>query len=144
MRKIEANILTIPGGVITGYLWLSDRRPDEVEVYDNVYREEVVLDASKNPFVVEGQLYDSSRNKSYSIKYADGLFRLTEYDMDEFAGEEECKINTRCYIASFDKAPGRLVFKQYWKEREDELCENMKVLCPADFVFVGFEKKNEL
>lgn len=64
--------------------------------------------------------------------------------MDEFTGEEEDKISMRYYIASFDKAPGRLVFKQYWKEIEDEFCENMKILCPAEFVFVGFEKKNEL
>lgn len=54
MRNIEANIITIPAGVITGYLWLSDRQPDEVEVYDNAYREEVVLDASKIHLLLKG------------------------------------------------------------------------------------------
>jgi CRISPR type III-associated protein (TIGR04423 family) len=34
----------------------------------------------------------------------------------------------------------KMKFRQYWRPVEDDLCEGMKVLQPAELVFVGFEK----
>jgi CRISPR type III-associated protein (TIGR04423 family) len=43
----------------------------------------------------------------------------------------------------------KLRFLEYWKpqedkkDKEDSLCENMKVLQPAELVFIGFKNKEE-
>jgi CRISPR type III-associated protein (TIGR04423 family) len=34
----------------------------------------------------------------------------------------------------------KMKFRQYWRPVEDDLCEGMTVLQPAELVFVGFEK----
>ena len=37
----------------------------------------------------------------------------------------------------------QLKFNLYWREVEDDLCEGMKVLQPAELVFVGFNDKED-
>lgn len=155
----QSRTINIPGGKLTGYLWRSNNKPYEVAVYDgSKVVPEIKLDASENPFVVEGQLYDDEKNKSYSIKYVDGLYWLKVYDRGKLDAEiDKDDIQEYWYIASFDKAPGRLCFKEYWRtisnmedpnkcfkecnsEKEADQCLDFKPLCPAEFVFVGFEK----
>lgn len=136
------NLIKIPGGKLTGFLWRSNSDPHTVKVFDGGQdAPEIKLDASENPFVVEGQLYDIGTNKSYSIKYVDGLYSLKVYDVEKL-DKEIRDIQEYRYIASFDEAPGRLCFREYWREeeKEDTLCLDFKPLCPAEFVFVGFKK----
>lgn len=135
-------IINIPGGKLVGFLWRSDNNPHTVEVYDGSKDiSEINLNASENPFVVEGQLYDDGKKKSYSIKYVDGLYWLRVYDVKKLDAEvNEEDIQEYKYIASFDDAPGRLYFKEYWREKEDPQCLVFKSLCPTEFVFVGFKK----
>lgn len=138
--------VNIPGGKLVGFLWKSDDNPHTVKVFDGSKEEsEIKLDASVNPFVVEGQLYDATKKKSYSIRYVDGLYWLSIYDVEKLDAEvNEKDIQEYKYIASFDKAPGRLFFKEYWRtdadKENEELCSGFKPLCPAEFVFVGFKK----
>lgn len=130
--------ITISGNLY-GFLWRSDNSPHEVEIFDGTWKK-IDLDASNNPFVVEGQLYDKKNGMSYSIKYMDGGYLLNEYNVK--ALEKKIRkedIREYLYIAAFDKAPGLLHFKEFWREdEEDKQCLPFKPLCPAEFVFVGF------
>lgn len=136
--------ITISGNKLYGFLWRSDNSPHEVEIFNGTQKK-IDLDASNNPFVVEGQLYDEDNGKSYSIKYMDGGYLLNEYNvkalLEEKIRKEDIDIREYQYIAAFDKAPGLLHFKEFWREdEEDKQCLPFKPLCPAEFVFVGFSK----
>lgn len=48
-----------------GYLWYSDQKTPEV--FEQKAWDESMLDENVNPFVIEGQLYDSENLVSYSI-----------------------------------------------------------------------------
>lgn len=120
-----------------GYVWMSDQpRP---EVFDNDIDKILVLDETKNPFVIEGQLYDTANKKSYSIKYVDGDYLVVQYDVTE----ADIK-NANSYFPN--RMTKKLRFNQRWEVRKDteghgigeKLCEDMPVLEPAGFVFVGF------
>lgn len=116
-----------------GYLWYSNAK--EPQILDN---EEFELEISddKNPFIIEGQLYDGE--KSISIKYVDGEYIQKIYKMSEMKGS----IQEQTFYSNRMKDK-QLVFVQYWREESDELCEGMKVLQPKELVFVGFSKKEE-
>ena len=62
-----------------GYLWMSDQ--PKPEIFDKDKERQLVLDSTKNPFVIEGQLSDGE--KSYSIKYVDGEYIVVEYDVTD-------------------------------------------------------------
>lgn len=121
-----------------GYLWWSDQQ------IPRVYQDEsldICLDDSKNPFVVEGQLYDKECLKSYSIKYVDGQYFVNIYKVDE-----QDFVNPDNELKTFlsNRMDGRwLKFLRYWEEKEDENCMGMPVLTFTKNVFVGFKEKEE-
>ncbi len=122
-----------------GYLWWSDQQ------IPRVYQDEsldICLDETKNPFVVEGQLYDKECCTSYSVKYVDGQYVIKEYKVVEqdFANPD----NERKYFFS-NRMDGRwLKFLRYWEEKEDENCMGMPVLTFTKNVFVGYKEKEEI
>lgn len=121
-----------------GYLWMSDKM--EPKIFNGQQIDFESLELQKH-FVVEGQLYDSEHQKSYSIKYVTGQYIVTEYNIKNI--EKECgKGEDVDYLSNRMKYP-KLYFKQFWKKEEDELCEGMNVLKPAAFVFVGFKVKED-
>lgn len=128
----------IPAGIYSGYLWRSDTTAPHV--YDNESMDGIMLQNLENPFKIEGQLYDKDNQRAYSIKYVDGQYMAYECELKEL---ENLECTEHSYIASFKDAPGMLIFKQYWREREDDLCEGMMVSYPAEFVYVGFNKIGE-
>ena len=162
MEQNRKDKVEIPGGKLVGFLWKSDDNPHTVQIFDgNEEVPEIELDASVNPFVVEGQLCDIGKKISYSIRYVDGQYWLSVYDVKKLNEEVGVKdIQEYKYIASFDNAPDRLCFKEYWRadakdneklclkegdgEKEESLCLDFAPLCPAEFVFVGFEKRRLL
>lgn len=119
----------IEKSLYTGYLWYSDE--NEPKILNN---EEVKssFDDDENPFIVEGWLTD--RKTSYFVQFIDGKHEIFKYDLDKLAGLENEK---KEFIPSF-KGVDKLIFRQYWRPVQDNLCENMQVLVPAEFVFVGF------
>lgn len=118
----------------TGYLWMSNKT--EPDIYENQELTEV-LSESKNPFVVEGQLYDPISRSSYSIKYVDGKHIVVKYDLSEL---EQKYGKEKCVAYRSNRMQGRkLYFIQYWNKEKDELCEDMEVMKPAEQVFVGFK-----
>ncbi len=120
-----------------GYIWMSDQ--SKPEMFDCDKERLLILDNNKNPFVIEGQLYDKTHKKSYSVKYVDGEYLVMPYDVTD----NEVK-NANSYFPN--RMTKKLFFYQRWevikdkksKEKGDEYCENMPVLEPTGFVFVGF------
>lgn len=116
-----------------GYLWFSDQKKPEIySKKENEFR----FDDNKNPFVVEGQLFDGAN--SYSIKYVDGKHIIAKFILAELPID----FTKQTFIPSFKGVSG-LQFRQYWRPEPDPLCEGMEVLKPAQFVFVGFKNKEE-
>lgn len=114
-----------------GYIWFSD----SAEPYVKEGEYEIDIEDDVNPFIIEGQLYDTEAKISYSIKYADGKHICVKYVLSELQGE--FREQTFCS----NKMHGRkLKFREYWKAVPDPLCEGMEVLQMSGNVFVGFEK----
>lgn len=121
-----------------GYLWWSDQ--EEPELYDEKALD-VSLDETKNPFVVEGQLYDKEEKESYSIKYVDGQYLIKTYKVEasDFTNKEN---ETKKFLSN--RMGGRwLEFLRYWEEKKDKNCMNMPVLTFTKNVFVGFKEKED-
>jgi CRISPR type III-associated protein (TIGR04423 family) len=112
----------------TGYLWMSDTKEPLTDSLDK----HLDITDSDNPFIVEGQLYAKEAQKSYSIKYVDGKHIVTEYDIPAKGIYDE-----KIFIPNRIKKSG-IVFRQYWKSQNDDLCEGMEVLVPAAYIFMGF------
>lgn len=121
-----------------GYLWWSDQQ--EPKIYDGDAID-ISLDETKNPFVVEGQIYDKEEKKSYSIKYVDGQYLINIYKVE--AGDLTNKDNEPKNFLSNRMGDRWLKFLRYWEEKNDENCMNMKVLTFTKNVFIGFKEKEE-
>ena len=125
--------MKINKSIYEGYIWYSDR--PEPEIKDN-QEFELEIDDCSNPFIIEGQLYDSVNELSHSIRYVNGQHICKTYHLQDLQGE---KFVEDVFLSH--KMQGRwLRFFQYWKEEADSLCENMGVLQPKEFVFMGFKK----
>ena len=122
-----------------GYLWWSDQQKAKV------YQDELIdicLDEAKNPFVVEGQLYDEENKESYSVKYVDGLYLIKKYKVDEsdyinIDNEEKSYLSNRM-------DDRWLKFLSYWEEKKDASCMGMSVLTLTKNVFIGFDERKEI
>ena len=122
-----------------GYLWWSDQQEPKVCQDEAI---DICLDETKNPFVVEGQLYDKEEKMSYSIKFVDGqylinIFKVEEGDLTNPDNETMCYFSNRME----DKW---LKFLRYWEEKEDKNCMGMPVLTITKNVFIGFKEKEEI
>ena len=60
---------SIKSGNYEGYIWRSNAQTPKLIVGD--FKEDLSV---KNPFIIEGQLYDKAKRVSYSIKFVDGEF----------------------------------------------------------------------
>ncbi len=121
-----------------GYLWWSDQQNPRV------YQDEaldICLDETRNPFVVEGQLYDRECRQSYSIKYVDGQYLITIYNVAEqdFTNPD----NEPKVFLSNRMGDRWLKFLRYWEEKEDENYMGMSVLTFTKNVFVGFKERED-
>ena len=133
---MEDNKMKIEKSIYDGYIWYSDK--SNPEVFQN---KEFEFDTDKieNPFIIEGQLYDDQKMISYSIKFVDGKYICKKYEVESTDfNKKDVEIKT-FHANRMDNL--KLQFLQYWKEEDDELCEGMKVLQPAELVFVGFVKE---
>lgn len=127
MKKVDK----IEKSKYTGYIWYSDVK--EPEVFHETGKE-FSFNNNQNPFVVEGWL--TNGNKSFHVQHVDGKHNIYEYDLNELKDVEHKEHE---FIPSFKECK-MLVFNQYWRPETDKLCEDMQVLVPAEFVFVGLIK----
>lgn len=121
-----------------GYLWWSDQQMPEV--YQDEAKD-ICLDETKNPFVVEGQLYDKETKESYSIKYVDGKYLINKYEVKDhdFSNPDN---EIKCFLSNrIDNDDHWLRFLRYWEEKKDENCMGMPVLTLTKNVFIGFKEK---
>lgn len=118
-----------------GYLWWSDQQQPKVYHNEGIDKS---FDETKNPFVVEGQLYDKEGKISYSIKYVDGQYHINIYEIkdEDFNNPDN---ETKCYLSN-RMGDRWLKFLRYWEPKEDPNCEGMKVLKLTKNVFVGFKE----
>lgn len=115
-----------------GYIWYSDSQ--EPDIFDGDRTVELELDALKNPFIVEAQLYSPELSKSVNIMFVDGKYLEWAYDVTA----DDVK-NAVCYESN--RVGGRLLkFVQRWGVKADSCCEGMSVMVPTEMVFVGFDK----
>ncbi len=117
-----------------GYLWWSDQQEPKVYQDEQI---DIILDETKNPFVVEGQLYDKEEKKSYSIKYVDGQYLINIYEVED---SDLTNMDNESKRFLSNRMGGRwLEFLRYWEEKNDENCMGMPVLTFTKNVFVGFK-----
>lgn len=130
----------IEKGTYEGYIWYSDQKEPQVLEQQML---ECTLDENVNPFIIEAQLHDSSARVSYSVKYIDGAYIAFKYEnvaQGDVASDPTVEIEEKCFCAN-RMGDRQLVFQQWWREAPDAFCEGMKVLQPAESVFVGFKKE---
>jgi CRISPR type III-associated protein (TIGR04423 family) len=121
-------------GCFQGYIWKSNETKPEI-LDNNDKRIELNI---SNPFIVEAQLYDSTTMKSYAIKFIDGKYKDKLYDIAELDNKDGIEFEINEFLSN-NMGNRLLCFRQYWAPLEDKLCEDMKVLNPAEFVFIGFK-----
>ena len=123
-----------------GYLWKSDAQKPQVYQGEPI---DICFDETKNPFFVEGQLFDRENMESYSIKYVDGKYQITPFEVkkgDFINPNYELKTYYANRMGNL-----RLNFLRYWEEIPDKNCLGIPVLTLTKNVFVGFkDKENKL
>lgn len=129
--KIEA------GSRYEGYVWMSNEQSPRV--IEGAYGG-ISLLGSENPFIIEAQLYDAERMVSYSVKYVDGSYIATAYQVDS-SDFNSTRVDQKVYFGHRMNNK-KLHFLRYWNAVEDEFCEKQPVLQPAALVFVGFKTIN--
>lgn len=121
-----------------GYLWYSNEKEPEIYTESEPLTKELEPDDSDNPFIIEGQLYDKKQHLSCSVKYVDGHYIVKRYNLlQDLKG---CVIRDKYYEGH--RMKGKILhFKEYWRAQNDPFCCKMKVLRPAQIIFVGFKNK---
>ena len=123
----------IPNLEFTGYIWMSDK--SEPKILKN--QKEDFSNISKNPFIVEANLFAETEKISVNIKHIDGKYYISIIELNNIP--ENAEIIEKIYLANpAVSKTEKLIFKQCWQEFVDENCENMKVLKPTWTAFTGF------
>lgn len=149
---------TIEKAKYEGYLWWSDNKKPIVYYGNDVLS--LQFDDKDNPFIIEGNLWDSESRISIYIKYVDGkhIIRRTSVTKDELNGINDCSLEVNdisCpliattikeFIAHRIPSVRKLRFLQYWETVADKenMCEGMVALQPSKIVFIGFNKEEKL
>jgi len=139
MEKIE-------NGKYEGWLWKSDsENPCEItkdkDLDSQLEKEGITFDDNKNPFIIEGMLWNEETMTSVSIKYVDGKHIINKHKVDAADLQGSEKATLKEFVPH--RLPGNEKIKmlQYWKEEQiDEQFENLLSLQPDKLVFVGFKK----
>ena len=115
-----------------GYYWMSDsKKPVPVDGgFDPILEE-------KNPFIIEGMLWDNDNNISVMIMH-NGDYKIYEYDMNVLDRTDNILLEIVYKAHRFEEF-NKIKFKQLWIPEEDVLCENMKVLKMKANIFCGIE-----
>lgn len=87
-----------------------------------------------NNFILEAHFFKEDEKKSISIRQVNNTYKL----FDRVLSDEELN-NAIKYKAKTNK---EVKIIQLWEEKEDQNCEDLKVLKPTIQLFAGFEKGN--
>lgn len=121
-----------------GYLWMSDEQHPKVfhpesQVSSNLF-------TKKNPFVVEGYLFNKQTGISLSIKYIDGKYHVYQTVVKETDLASQ-NVDTVYYLTQRMNIPSKewTKFLRYWEKKTDSACLSMTVLEVEKEVFIGFK-----
>lgn len=119
-----------------GYIWWSNRNSPEEFHGDRLL--EASAFETRNPFIVEGWLYDKEKGVSYGIKFVDGEYMIHRFEVskEDFCSED---VERKVFYTNRMES-SRMEFLRYWKEKRDERCLGMPVLVMDKMVFVGFKE----
>ena len=122
-------------GKYEGYIWFSDKKKPDI------YRKETLKkwDNKSNPFIVEGHLYETLSDISFSIKFVDGLYIIRKYNIKVIKSEYNDFVEDKTFLSNRMNNTW-LKFKQLWEKTPDDLCLGMDVYYPSIFAFVGFKE----
>ena len=114
MEQIEA-------AKYVGYLWYSnEKKPMAFDGSEPV--PEMNLDEEKNPFIIEGNLWDEDGRNSIMIRYVDGEYIVRRTKVKE----EESNASSRAYSQAYESgSPIATTLKKYLAHR----IEGVKCLC---------------
>lgn len=124
--------MTIEKKYYQGYLWYSNAQMPEILNGQSAWG--IEISETKNPFIVEGQLWDEKTCTSISIKYIDGQYLKKEVILQ---GEFDCVE----YIPRKMPSVNKLLFARCWRNVKDELCEDFNVKKLDCVVFKGLIMK---
>ena len=128
--------MKIERAIYEGYLWYSDRQEPMVLTGDQYF--ELEMEDSANPFIVEGQLYAAETSTSLSIRYMDGAYHVTRFEVN--AAELQQAGRDVAEYRSLRMKGRTLRFWQTWIREKDEACLGMDTQIPSALVFIGFGK----
>lgn len=121
-----------------GYLWMSDKQ--HPKVFHPESQVDSTLFTKKNPFVVEGYLFNKQTGLSLNIKYIDGQYHIYR-NIVETSDLNSKDVDSVYYLTQrigiLDKRWA--VFLRYWNEKADSSCLGMNVLEVEKEVFIGFK-----
>lgn len=121
-----------------GYIWYSDKKePEIIENENNI--DEYFKSENNNPFIIEGQIYDTKNKKSYSLKHANGELLGREYDINIIQNDTSICRRERKFT-SHRMGNRTLHFIEVWRKEEDDLCEEIYVYKPHELIFTGFNE----
>lgn len=140
MEKLSMNNINDIDFTLTyeGYLWMSDKQ--HPKVFHPESQVDSTLFTKKNPFVVEGYLFNKQTGLSLNIKYIDGQYHIYR-NIVETSDLNSKDVDSVYYLTQrigiLDKSWA--VFLRYWNEKADSSCLGMNVLEIEKEVFIGFK-----
>ncbi len=117
-----------------GYIQMSDEKLDKIFSSKQTLPSWENLHENKN-FILEACLFDGDR--SITIRQINDKFAIIDKKLSDFSDENK---KEEIFIAKSTEKNVELRAKitQIWEEKEDENCENIKVLKPTLLLFSGF------
>ena len=89
---------------------------------------------NENGFIYEAHFYNDTEKKSIQIRQINDSWLVSETNILNLDEKD-----TQIFISEIQGCP-KVKMAQIWQEKEDELCENMKVKKLTKVVFTGFVK----
>jgi len=133
MRKNKDEIIEYINSLenYQGYVQFSHRPIDKEK--DIFYDSKKVLVQNEDGFIYEA--YFSNETQSITIKQINDSWFISTTDISK-VDEKDIKE----YITDIENFNYKIKMMQIWEEKEDELCEGMKVKKLSKVVFLGFKK----
>ncbi len=117
-----------------GYIQMSDEKLNKIFSSKQTLPSWEDLHKNKN-FILEACLFDGDR--SITIRQINDKFVVIDKKLSDFSEENK---KEEKFLAKSNEKNIELIAKitQIWEEKEDENCENIKVLKPTLLLFSGF------
>lgn len=123
-----------------GYLWLSNAK-EPIILENQPIPENLIFSDQTNPFIVEAELWDITKSKSYAIHQAGNETVVNTFDVkpEDFNNNDIDEV----VYASHRMGNRHLHFLEYWEARPNEATLGMPTLVMTKRVFVGFKVKED-